>query len=383
MITINGKERQICSRCIYDETVSGISFDEEGVCNYCHTMERFQRDYGTGTEKGEKMLADIIAQIKKDGKGKKYDCVVGVSGGTDSSYLVVKLVEWGLRPLAVHYDNTWNSEIAEKNMKKVLDKLNVDLYTYTLDAKEQDDIMLAFLKAGVPEVDAATDIALIEVLSSVAAKHNIKYMIEGHSYTTEGISPLSNMYMDGKYVQSIHKMYGKLPLKTYPLLSFSHFMKWTLIKRVKRIRPLWYINYSKEEAREMLQREFGWEYYGGHHLENKIAAFQHSYHNYVKFGMDNRNLSLAAGVRSGLLDREWAINEYYNGKPYIEDDLLIYVKKRLNLTDEEFGEIMNLPNRRYTEFPTYKKRFKRLKPLFYILMKCNLVAESFYIKYTS
>ena len=132
----NGEELQICSKCIYDETVSGISFDEDGVCNYCHTMERFQEEYKTGTPEGEKKLSDIIAQIKKDGKGKKYDCVIGVSGGTDSSYLIAKLVEWGLRPLAVHYDNTWNTAIATENIKKVLDKLNVDLYTYVIDNKE-------------------------------------------------------------------------------------------------------------------------------------------------------------------------------------------------------------------------------------------------------
>lgn len=382
-IKIKGKERQICSRCIYDETVSGISFDEEGVCNYCRTMERLKQEYGTGKPEGKKELDKIIDEIKRDGKGKKYDCVVGVSGGTDSSFLVAKLVEWGLRPLAVHYDNTWNTAIATENIKKVLNKLNVDLYTYVVDNKEADDIFLSFLKAGVPEVDASTDLALAEVMYRVASKYKVKYVIEGHSFITEGISPISNMYFDGKYIKSIHKAYGKVKMKTYPLMTFNHFMKWTVVKRIKKIRPFWYIDYSKEMARKYLEKEFGWEYYGGHHLENRIVAFQHCYHNFYKFGMDNRNLSLAAGVRSGLLDREGAIKEYFYSEPYIEDGLVEYVKNRLKLSDDELEVIMHLPNRRYTEFPTYKRRFKRLRPLFYILAKNNLVPMSFYLKYTS
>lgn len=379
----DGKELQICTKCIYDETVAGIFFDDEGVCNYCHTMEQFQKEYKTGTPEGEKKLSGIIAQVKKAGKNKKYDCVVGVSGGTDSSYLIAKLVEWGLRPLAVHYDNTWNTAIATENIKKVLGKLNVDLYTYVIDNKEADDIFLSFIKAGVPELDASTDLALAEVMYRVAAKYKVKYIFEGHSYITEGIAPLSNMYFDGKYIQSIHKMFGKLPMKTYPLMTFGHFMKWTVFKQIKKIRPFWYINYSKEDARKYLEKEFGWEYYGGHHLENRIVAMQHSYYNYRKYGIDNRNLSLAAGVRSGLIDREQAIDEYYNHEPHLEDGLLDYFKERLHLTDQDFENLMKTPNKRYTAYPTYKKRFRRLKPLFYILAKANLVPMSFYVKYTA
>ncbi len=382
-IMVNGKNRQICSRCIYDETLSGISFDDDGVCNYCHTMEQLKEQYGTGTEKGERLLNEIIEKVKKSGEGKKYDCVVGVSGGTDSSYLVAKMVEWGLRPLAVHYDNTWNTAIATENIKKVLGKLNVDLYTYVVDNKEIDDIFLSFLKASVRELDASTDLALAEVMYRAAAKYKIKYMFDGHSFMSEGISPLSDMYFDGMYIKSIHKKYGKLPMKTYPLMSFSHFMKWSVVKRINRIRPLWYINYSKEEAREYLKKEFDWTYYGGHHLENRIVAFQHSYYTYHKFNMDNRNLSLAAAVRSGVMDREKAIHEYYETEPYLEDDLLGYFKERLNLSDEEFENIMNLPPKRYTEYKTYKKLFRTLKPLFYVLAKKNLVPMSFYMKYTS
>lgn len=381
-INYKGRKIQICSRCIYSEDVPGISFDEEGVCNYCHTMENLVQEYGTGMPKGEEELKSIIKRVKEEGKNKKYDCVVGVSGGTDSSYLVAKMVEWGLRPLAVHYDNTWNTATATENMKKVLGKLNVDLYTYVVDNKEADDIILSFMKASVPELDAATDLGLVEVLYRVATKYHVKYVFEGHSFVTEGISPLSNNYFDGKYIKSIHKQYGKLPMKTYPLMSFTHFMKWTVFKGIKRIRPLWYIGYSKEDAREYLQKKFDWKYYGGHHLENRITVFLHCYYYPVKFNTDFRNLPLAAAARSKLMDRDEAIRIFYETEPVMEAGFLEYFKERLKLSDEEFEELMNRPIKKYTEYKTYKGLFELLRPLFYILAKKNLVPMSFYLKYT-
>ncbi|WP_284643278.1 N-acetyl sugar amidotransferase [Paenibacillus silviterrae] len=383
--TINkdGKLLQICSRCIYDETLYGISFDEQGVCSYCHTMDELSEQYKTGKPEGRKTLESIIEQIKKDGKGKKYDCVIGVSGGTDSSFLLAKVVEWGLRPLAVHYDNTWNTAIATENIRKVLTKLNVDLFTYVIDNKEADDIFLSFIKAGVPELDAATDLALAEVMYRAASKFGVKYVIEGHSFVTEGIAPIGSMYFDGKYIKTIHEKFGKVPMKTYPLMDFVSFMKWTLIKRIRKIRPFWYIDYSKEQAREYLQKEFDWEYYGGHHLENRITAMQHTYYNYQKFGIDNRNLSLAASVRSGLMPRDEAIETFFFQPPYAEEGLVAYFKERMGLSEPEFEKLMNIPNKTYREYETYKPIFEALRPLFYLLAKASLVPMSFYIKYTS
>jgi len=382
-IVHNGREIQICSRCIYDETLTGISFDENGICNYCHIMDKFKEQFQTGKPEGQKKLNEIIDKIKADGKRKKYDCVIGVSGGTDSSYMLVKLIEWGLRPLAVHYDNTWNTAIATENIRKVLGKLNVDLFTYVIDNKEADDIFLSFMKAGVPELDASTDLALAEVMYRAADKYGVKYIFEGHSFITEGIAPIGNMYFDGKYIKSIHKQFGKLPMKTYPLMDFFAFMKWVLFKRIKKIRPFWYIDYSKNDAREYLQKEFNWEYYGGHHLENRIVAMQHCYYNFYKFGMDNRNLSLAAAARSGAMTREEAIDIYYKQPPFVEEGLLEYFKERLNLSDEKLDELMKIPKKTYKDYPTYKPLFEKLRPLFYLLAKANLVPMSFYVKYTS
>jgi N-acetyl sugar amidotransferase len=370
----------ICSRCIYDSNVPNISFDKEGVCNYCHQVEALVDQYSTGKPEGERALAEIIEQIKKAGKGKKYDCVIGVSGGTDSSYLLLKSIEWGLRPLAVHYDNTWNSAIATENIRKVTAKLGIDLKTYVIDNKESDDIFRSFFLASVPEFDASTDIAFVQVIRSVAAQYGIKYIFEGHSFIAEGVSPQGKNYFDGKYIQSIHKKYGKLKMKTYPNMTFFKFIKWAVFYRQKFIRPLWYINYSKPDARKILIEQTGWTYYGGHHLENRATSFAHTVYHPQKFKIDNRNWSLAAEVRAGILDREEAIKTYYTPIE-VDPDLVPYVKKRLNLSDEEFDRVMSGENRSFRDFKTYKKRFERWRPIFKILADKNLVPRSFYIKY--
>lgn len=371
-----------CTICIYDENTPGIKFDENGVCNYCHMIDDLKSQYKTGTEEGLSTFMGILEIIKKAGKGKKYDCVLGVSGGTDSSYILAKAVEWGLRPLAVHYDNTWNTAIATENIRKITKKLGVDLYTHVVDNKESDDIFRSFFLACVPELDGATDIALAETLYRAAVKYNVQYILEGHSFIAEGVSPLGSAYVDGQYIKSIHKQYGTMKMKTFPNMDFWSFMKWILVKRIKKIRPLWYIPYSKEEARKYLENEFCWHYYGGHHLENRMTAFNHSVWFPEKFKIDQRNNSLSAAVRAGLLAREKAL-ELYSKPPYVEPELVDYFKKRLGISNGQYETIMKATNKTYRDFKTYKKRFEKLRPLFYILAMGDLVPMSFYIKYTS
>ena len=373
---------QVCARCIYDERTPRITFDANGVCNYCKMSDDLAVQYKTGTPEGEKDLFEIIERIKKEGRRKKYDCIVGVSGGTDSSYMLAKACEWGLRPLAVHYDNTWNSAIATENIRKVTKALKVDLFTLVVDNKEADDIFKAFFLSGVPELDCSTDIALAETMYRAASKFGIKYILEGHSFIAEGVSPMGNNYFDGKYIEDVHKKFGKLKMKTFPNMTFMNFMKWTLVKRIRKIRPLWYIAYSKDSARSFLEQKFNWQYYGGHHLENRITAYLHTVYNPQKFNIDNRNWSLAAASRNGLMPRTEALTTY--NTPITPDhELIAYFKKRLNLTDSEYQSVMEGPKSNYKNFKTYKKRFETLRPLFYLLAKANLVPMSFYIKYTS
>lgn len=373
-------EVKICSKCIYDERVSYISFDENGVCNYCHQLENLKNDYGTATTKGEKQFIKIIEQIKKDGKNKKYDCIIGVSGGTDSSYMLYLAKQWGLRPLAVHYDNTWNSAIATENIRKVLTALDIDLYTHVTDNKEADDIFRSFFYADVAEIEASTDLALAEVMYRAAWRYKVKYVLEGHSFMEEGITPVGRNYFDGKYIKSIHKMFGKLPMKSYPLMTITRFLFWSMFAKIQKIRPFWYIDYNKDDAKKFLEKEYDWKYYGGHHLENRITAFYHSIYLPQKFNTDMRNNTLSALVRNGKRDRLEAWKEY-NTTPHIEKDLLEYFKKRLELSDEEYERIMARKPKSWTEYPTYKKTFELLRPLFKILAKANLVPMSFYLKY--
>ncbi len=371
---------QICTRCIYDETVAGITFDQNGVCSYCKLVDDLQNQYKTGTAEGESEFLKIVQQIKKNGRGKKYDVAVGVSGGTDSSYMLYLSIKYGLRPLAVHYDNTWNTAIATENIRKVTSKLGIDLYTHVCDNKESDDIFLSFFKASVPEIDGPTDIALAEVMYRAAAKYGIRYVFEGHSFIAEGVSPLSKAYVDGGYNIDVHRKFGKMPMKTFPNMTFWKFIYWTVFKRIRKIRPLWYLQYSKEDAMEFLKKEYSWQYYGGHHLENRMTAFHHSYYTPVKFGLDQRNNSLSASVRSGKISRENALMQYAQ-PPFIEDELIVYFKKRMGLSDKEFDEIMDREPKSYKDYHTYKRRFEIWRPLFYILAKKQLVPMSFYLKY--
>ena len=374
------RKLRVCINCIYDEDVDGIKFDKHGKCNYCKQVENLKNEYGTGGKKGEIILKNIFDEIKLKGKNNKYDCVVGVSGGTDSSFLIYLAKKNGLRPLAVHFDNTWNSEIATINISRVLSNLKIDLYTKVVNNKEMDDIFKSFFIAGVPEIDGTTDLGIAAVLYEAAVKNNIKYILDGHSFATEGITPLGKNYFDGKYIESIHKMYGKEKMKTYPLMSLSKFLYWTLFKKIKRIRPLWYLNYSKEKAQNFLKKEFKWKYYGGHHLENKMTKFVHTVYFPEKFKTDFRNNSLSALVRNKKISRKKAW-ELYNKPIKNKKAILEYFIKRLKLSINDYEKKMKENPRYWKDFPTYKRIFENLSPLFFIMQKLNLVPKSFYVKY--
>jgi N-acetyl sugar amidotransferase len=371
---------RVCSRCIYDENTPGISFDEEGVCNYCRSHEQLDREYPTGAE-GEKRLRALADEIRENGKKKKFDCIIGVSGGCDSSYLLyIAKEKLGLRPLAVHFDNTWNTRIAVENLQRVLKKLDIELWTYVMDNREFSDMASSFLKASVPEIDALTDVALTTTLYMAAEKFGVKYIFNGHSFRTEGITPLGWFYFDGKYIDSVHDRFGSGEMERFPNLWLSTWMRW-LFMRIKRLRPLYYVDYRKEDVKKFLNSEFGWQWYGGHHMENRYTLFCDNYILPRKFGIDLRYVEYSALIRSGQMTKEEALEEIRKPPPF-DDGILVEVKKRLGLTDEEFTRIMSLPKRTYRDFETYRGTFKRMRPFFWIMYKADLVPKSFYIKYT-
>jgi N-acetyl sugar amidotransferase len=373
-----------CTRCLFDQNTPYISFDEDGVCNYCKVCDKLEQDFPNDRQ-GELVLEKMVDEIKQAGRGKPFDLVIGVSGGCDSSWLVAKAVEWGLRPLAAHYDNTWNTTIATQNIHAVLDKLGVELFTYVVDNEECNDICRAFIKAGVIDIETPTDIGLATTLYMASAKYGIRHQFEGHSFRTEGVGPLGWFYMDGKYIESVVRQYGNYKqhkLKSFPNLTFARFMRYTLLNRMKKVRPIYWMDYHKEQAKEWLQQEFGWQWYGGHHLENRFTAFLHSYYAPRRFGLDTRVVGHSALVRSGQITREQGL-ELLQEPFHYDDEFTDIVKRRLEFSDEEFEAIMLEPRRTYRDFRTYKERFERLRPMFYLMAKAQLVPMSFYLKYTS
>lgn len=356
-----------------------INFDKNGVCNYCHIHDQLELQFPTGTE-GEKTLLALAEQMKDLAKGRRYDCVVGVSGGCDSSYLLIRLVELGLKPLAVHFDNTWNSEIATQNIYKVTDKLGVDLHTYVVNSSEYDDIVRAFFLSGTKDVDAPTDLGLASVLYRTAEKHGLKFIVEGHSFRTEGIAPLDWSYMDGRYIASVHRQYGSRKMKTYPNMSMWQFIRWSALRGIRRVRPLYYMDYDKAAVKQMLADDYGWQWYGGHHLENRITAFCHLYVLPRRWHDDLRLLGHAARVRSGQLDRTEALSKLEQAVD-CPSELLGLVQKRLGFDDAELERVMTLPHKTWRDFPSYKRTFERLRPLFAVLVKTGRVPESFYMKF--
>ncbi len=371
---------EYCNRCIYSTATPGVSLSQSGVCNICLQIENLASDYATGKTEGEEKLRSVVEKVKKQGRRNKYDCIIGVSGGTDSSFLLHLSKIWGLRPLAVHYDNTWNTAAATMNISKLLKKLDFDLHTHVLNNREADSIFRAFFLAGVPEIDASTDLGIAYVLRKVAQKYGIKYIFEGHSFITEGITPLNRNYFDGKYIQTICNQEGVSKFETYPLMTMRRFLISTIFYRTRIIRPFWYLDYSKENARKILEKNYDWQYYNGHHLENKMSAFYHSIYLPYKFNVDMRENSLAARVRRGSLSREDALTEYKT-KQNRDTALETYFQKRLNFTQNEYEQVMNASTHNWREFATYKKTFERMKPIFYVLSKMNIVTTSFYLKY--
>jgi len=373
-------EIQTCTRCIYDNRIPKISFKNNGICNYCDQYDQMKFEYPTGTE-GMAILEKEVEQIKKDGIGKQYDVVIGVSGGADSSYMLhFAKKKFGLRVLAAHFDNTYNSRIAVENIDNVLEKLDIDLYTHVVDNIQYQKIYKSFFKASVPEIDTPTDIALATVHYEAAEKYGIKHIWEGHSFRTEGISPPGWFYMDAKYIEKIHEKYGDGNLGNLPVLWLEKWIKWISIDKIKKFRPLYYLDYNKEKEKKMLVENYGWQWYGGHHMENRTAYFVNNYYLPKKFGIDLRYSEFSALVRAGMMTRSKALEKIKEIKTF-DYDILDEIKKRTNINDEEWEDIMSSPPSHYTEHETYKKIFEEKKEFFYNLYKRGYVTKSFYEKF--
>jgi len=348
-----------------DTTVADIVFDENGVCNVCQQfVARMDSELHNDAE-GQRRLKALMEKIKAEGQKKEYDCVIGVSGGVDSTYVayLVKKV-YGLRPLAVHLDNGWDSELAVANVEQVLKRLDIDLYTYVLDWEEFKDLQISFLKSSISNAEIPTDHAIWALLVRTAARYGVRYIISGSNIVTEALMPESWLYnsKDAKIIKAIQNQFGHMKLKTFPLLSTLDFVYYLMIRGIRWIPILNYIPYIKEEAKQILMQDLGWRDYGGKHYESIYTRFFHAYYLPEKFGVDLRRSYLSAVVVSGQMSRLEALREIAQppaSPDQIEEDIE-FVTKKLGLNAKAFDEIMKAPPIPFTNYPNVDHLWKRL-----------------------
>jgi N-acetyl sugar amidotransferase len=370
---------QICKLTVMDTSDPEITFDENGISNHAlkYINERKIRII-SGSEK-ESRLNDLVKNIKVNGEKKKYDCIIGLSGGTDSTYVAYLSKKLGLRPLAVHLDNGWNSELAVDNIQKTLKTLSIDLYTHVIDWNEFKDLQRSFLYASTPDIEIPTDHAINSLLFEVARKFDIKYILSGYNFNDEGVWPDSWAYghLDWKYISGIHKKFGKEKLTTYPHTSIFKLLYYVLFLRIKTISILNYIDFEKEEARKLLEKEIGWRNYGGKHNESIYTKFVQDFLLPHKFNIDVRRPYLSAPILQGQLKREEAL-EILKISSATEDETkeqLDYFCKKMEISNEEFSTILSLPIRNRFDYNSNINLVKFLKKALNVARKIGIAAS--------
>ena len=356
------KPYQLCTRCVMDTSDPAIEFNSNGYCNHCIAyFEKTSKLVYQGAS-SDAALEELVKNIKQKGKGKKYDCLIGISGGIDSCYAAYIAKNLGLRALVVHLDNGWNSEISVKNIKNVVNKLGFDYQSYVLNWEEFRDLQLAFLKASVPEAETPTDIAIPAALHKVAAGNNIHFIISGGNFATEGILPKEWHYnaKDLRYLKAIHKKFGRKKLKTFPTFGYKNEIYYKYVKGIRTIYLLNYVPYSKKDAMKLLEDQLGWKYYGGKHYESKYTGFLQSYILPKKFNIDYRRATLSTQICAGEVTREEALQELKKlpYDPSKVDEEKQYLAKKLGITLEDFDNIMKEPPKTFRDYPNEQARLE-------------------------
>jgi len=335
-----------------DTSDPDITFDDQGVCNHCHDFDN-QKNYLFDEEK----LKSVVKKIKESSSVKDdYDCVIGVSGGVDSCMAVYHAKRVGLNPLAVHVDNGWNTTESQSNIENVLSALNVDLHTHVINWEEFKDIQKSFLKASVPNIDYPYDHAILAVVYNLAASMNLKYIIFGANIKTEFIMPKAWGYnsWDLKHLKSIQRKFGKVKIKTLPTISLFNIFYYSFFKGIRNLRILDYVEYDKDASKDFLKKQFGWKDYGAKHAESIYTKFFVGYYLKEKFGFDRNRAWMSALMLSGQKSRESAEKElkkgFYNNEYEMNRDI-DYVINKLDLSRDEFNEIMNLPKKDHKDYP--------------------------------
>lgn len=349
-----------CSRCVMDETDANIRFDEHGVCNHCHKFDEVQSLQLFAGVDGNTRLQSIIDKIKKEGAGKEYDCIIGLSGGVDSSYLAVKIKDFGLRPLVVHVDAGWNSELAVSNIEKIIKHCGYDLHTHVMNWEEMRDLQLSYMKAAVANQDVPQDHAFFSSMYHFAVKNDIKYILSGGNLATEAVFPDSwhGSAMDAINLKDIHKTYGSKPLRDYKTISFFEYYFWyPFAKGMRTVRPLNFMFYNKRDAEKYLQETVGYRSYARKHGESIFTKLFQNYYLPTKFGYDKRKLHYSSMILSGQMSRDEAVAKL--AEPlYAADELendIDYFCKKMRVNRQQFDELMQAPIHDYSDFKSWDK----------------------------
>jgi N-acetyl sugar amidotransferase len=358
---------RVCVRCIMDTTDPEITFDNAGVCSHCYRYDRVAAQRLIPRDQRDDKLKLLVEEIKSAGAGKDYDCVIGVSGGVDSTYVAWIVKELGLRPLAVHLDNGWNSELAVANIEKTLNVLEIDLYTHVIDWEEFRDLQVSFLKAATPDGEVPTDHAIFALLYELASKHHLRHVITGTNVVSEAILPekWSYGYFDWTYVSDVHRRFGTARLSTYPHFSLLRLFYYIFIRRIRMVSILNYIDYDKKQAMDVLQNKLEWVYYGGKHYESIYTRFYQAYVLPRKFNIDKRKAHYSNLILSGQMSRDEALESMK--LPVYPAQLLEgdreYAIKKLELTPTGFDAIMASPNKTFRDYRTSHALFEKAKKL--------------------
>ncbi len=356
---VNDQTYRICARCIMDTTDPDIFFDENGICNHCNQHDQVYAELVPNGPDAENQLSKLVSKIKEKGNGRKYDCIIGLSGGVDSTYVAFLVKKLGLRPLAVHLDNGWNSELAVKNVENIVTKLGIDLYTIVINWEEFRDLQLAYLRSGVVDLEATSDHAIFASLYKLAKENDVTYVINGTNVATESIMPKSWYYGrkdDLVNLKDIYKKHGSgKKLKTFPTQGFLKLLYFNLFHKLESVSILNYVPYVKSDIKKIIQNELGWRDYGGKHHESIITKFYQSYILPQKFGIDKRRAHLSSLICSGQITREDAIQEIekplYSSASELESDIE-YIIKKLRITRSEFDNIINSNPKSHRDFKT-------------------------------
>jgi N-acetyl sugar amidotransferase len=353
-----------------------IVFDEKGISNYFYEYKKAEAEHVISGDAGKRKLESIAAEIKEAGKNQPYDCIMGLSGGVDSTYVAYLTKQLGLRPLAVHFDNGWNSELSVMNIENIVSKLGLDLFTYVINWEEFKDLQLSYLKASVVDIEAITDHAIFATLYRLAGEKNIKYILSGTNVQTENTLPKSWIFpkTDHINIQSIHKAYGTVQLKTFPFMDAKVKRYYQKIKGVRSVSILDYADYNKQAVKDLIQKELGWRDYGGKHYESIWTRFYQGYILPTKFKIDKRKAHLSDLIFGGQITKEEALAELqkpiYDAMQKKTD--YEFVLKKLDLTENEFEAIMQTAVHSHYEFDFEKPidlRYPILKPVKYLYRK--------------